>query len=64
MSATGDGGREAGRELDRIVNFTDGVFAIVITLLVLTIEVPNIPSSSVAQELPSRLLALTPDCLS
>ena len=37
MSATGSAGRKSSRELDRIVNFTDGVFAIVITLLILTI---------------------------
>jgi len=64
MSATGSGGREASRELDRIVNFTDGVFAIVITLLILTIQVPEIPAASVARELPSRLLALEPKVLS
>jgi uncharacterized membrane protein len=55
---------EPARDRDRIVNFSDGVFAIVITLLILTIEVPHIPPASVARELPSRLLALTPDCLS
>jgi len=55
---------EPARDRDRIVNFSDGVFAIVITLLILTIEVPEMPSGSAAQELPSRLLALTPDCVS
>jgi uncharacterized membrane protein len=55
---------EPARDRDRIVNFSDGVFAIVITLLILTIEVPDIPPASVARELPSRLLALTPDLLS
>ncbi len=55
---------EPARDRDRIVNFSDGVFAIVITLLILTIEVPDIPPASVAQELPGRLLALAPDCLS
>ena len=64
MTAPGSVGREASRELDRIVNFTDGVFAIVITLLILTIQVPEIPAASVAQELPSRLLALEPKVLS
>ncbi len=34
---------EPARDRDRIVNFSDGVFAIVITLLILTIEVPDIP---------------------
>lgn len=64
MSATGSAGMEARRELDRIVNFSDGVFAIVITLLILTIQVPEIPPALVARELPSRLLALEPKILS
>jgi uncharacterized membrane protein len=57
-------GSGAGRELDRIVNFSDGVFAIVITLLFLDIRVPNIPEGLVSQELPSRILALSPKFLS
>jgi uncharacterized membrane protein len=58
------GSEEAGRELDRIVNFSDAVFAIVITLLVLDIRVPNIPEGLVSQELPGRILALGPKFLS
>jgi uncharacterized membrane protein len=60
----GAGERRVGKELDRIVNFSDGVFAIVITLLVLDIRVPNIPEGLVSQELPSRILALEPKFLS
>ena len=55
---------EGGRELDRIVFFSDAVFAIAITLLVLNIEVPEIPEDLVAQELPHRLLDLWPKFLS
>lgn len=64
MSATGGGGRESGRELARVVNFSDGVFAIVITLLILTIQVPEVSRASVARELPGRLLALEPKVFS
>lgn len=45
------------RELDRVGAFSDGVFAISITLLVLNIEVPNVPGS----ELGSALSDLSDD---
>lgn len=51
---------EVGRDRDRIVNLSDGVFAIAITLLILDIRVPNIPDSLVASELPGELLSLWP----
>ena len=60
----GTGERRSGRELDRVVNFSDGVFAIVITLLVLDIRVPHIPEGLVSEELPSRISALSPKFLS
>lgn len=35
---------ERGRGLDRAINFSDGVFAIAITLLVLNFRLPHVPS--------------------
>jgi uncharacterized membrane protein len=52
-----------GKDRDRIVNLSDGVFAIAITLLILDVRVPDIPESSVAAELPAALLALWPKYL-
>src|SRR5215217_6534577 len=49
-----------GGNLDGIVNLSDGVFAIAITLLVLDIRVPEIPERTVATELPGELFALWP----
>jgi uncharacterized membrane protein len=54
---------EAGRDRDRIVNLSDGVFAIAITLLVLDIHVPGIPENRIVSELPVALLALWPKYL-
>ena len=59
----GTGEREAARDRDRIVNLSDGVFAIALTLLVLDIRVPNIPEKLVASELPAVLLSLWPKYL-
>ena len=60
MVAMGDRGRESGRDRDRIVNLSDGVFAIAITLLVLDIRVPDIPENMVSSQLPGALLSLWP----
>jgi uncharacterized membrane protein len=42
---------ERGRGLDRAVNFSDGVFAIAITLLVLSFRLPQVPSHGVDSRL-------------
>jgi uncharacterized membrane protein len=47
---------EDPRGLDRIIFFSDAVFAIVMTLLILDVPVPDIPQASAAAELPSRVL--------
>jgi TMEM175 potassium channel family protein len=51
------------RDRDRIINLSDGVFAIAITLLILDIRVPDMPENLVATELPAALLALWPKYL-
>ncbi len=45
---------------NRIEAFSDGIFAIAMTLLVLQITVPEIPQALVAVELPKKLLELWP----
>jgi uncharacterized membrane protein len=50
------------RELDRIAAFTDGVLAIAITLLVLSIDVPHVESLK-GDVLSRKLLHLWPDLL-
>jgi uncharacterized membrane protein len=61
--------REIGNEISksRMEMLTDGVFAIVMTLLVLEITVPQLSHSEVAEvasELPNQLLELWPVVLS
>ena len=55
---------ENTRELDRIIFFSDAVFAIVMTLLILDIQVPSIPADLVSTELPHRVLDLWPEFFS
>ncbi len=54
------------RRLDfsRILAFSDGVFAIAMTLLVVTIQIPDIPSGLVAKELPDAVADLWPNLFS
>jgi uncharacterized membrane protein len=58
--------RETGNEISksRMEMLTDGVFAIVMTLLVLEITVPQLSHSEVASKLPNLLLELWPVVLS
>jgi len=55
---------ESGTDIERTVFFSDAVFAIAITLLALQLEVPQVPESLAAAELPSALLELWPDLYS
>jgi uncharacterized membrane protein len=55
---------ESGTDVVRTVSFSDAVIAIAITLLALQLEVPQIPESLAAAELPSALLELWPDLYS
>jgi len=47
----------------RIEAFSDGVFAIIITLLVLEIHVPQLQDKDISAALAHTLLALTPKFL-
>jgi uncharacterized membrane protein len=50
--------------LDRIVFFSDAVFAIAITLLALELRVPEMPIDQVATQMPQQLAAMMPKFLS
>ena len=55
---------ESGPELQRAIYFSDAVFAIAITLLVLDIKLPEVSEEQLRTELPSLVLGLTPEFLS
>ncbi len=56
--------REGKLRLGRIEAFSDGVFAIVVTLLVLGLNVPSLTHPDSAAELGGKLIALLPTFLS
>jgi uncharacterized membrane protein len=49
---------ETSRDRDRIVNLSDGVFAIAITFLILDRRAPDIPENLVSNQSPGALLSL------
>lgn len=57
VAADNDGGRTG---MERIESFSDAVFAVAITLLILTIDVPVVVKQFADQQLPSALSALYP----
>lgn len=52
--------KENAKELDRIILFSDAVFAIAITLLILEIRVPELARETAADRMPHALLELLP----
>ena len=58
--SAGDLARQT-RSFDRFVNFSDGVFAIAITLLVLDVRMPSIDSTALAPPLGPQLAGLMPN---
>lgn len=55
---------ESGADIERIVYFSDAVFAIAITILVLNLRLPEIPASQAASVLPGAIAGLWPKFLS
>lgn len=55
---------ESGPELERTMYFSDAVFAIAITLLVLDLRLPEVSEEQLKTELPSLVLGLGPKFLS
>ena len=49
---------------NRVETFSDGVFAIIVTLLILEIKVPHLASADSAQQLLDAIITLTPKLLS
>ncbi len=51
---------EEGVTVGRIMSFSDGIFAVAITLLILNIDIPAIPKDQVSRELGPALRGLAP----
>lgn len=64
MRRTEGPGRDRSVDTARTEAFSDGVFSIAATLLVLNLEVPSIPENEAARGLPQAVVGLAPDLLS
>jgi uncharacterized membrane protein len=49
---------ERGIDLDRVVNFSDAVFAIAMTVLVLSVRVPDVPSARLGSALNDQVASI------
>jgi uncharacterized membrane protein len=58
-----DGDRERGYDIGRLMAFSDGVFAVAITLLVFNVPVPAIAQTDAMSRLPEALLHTAPPLL-
>ena len=56
--------RNKGMDAGRVVGFTDGLFVVAATLLVVSIEIPSIPDRDVATQLPHALDDIVPQLVS
>ncbi len=61
---SGTSGPRTSGETARLETFSDGVFAIGATLLVLNLEVPNLPRDEASRELPQAVVGLAPSAIS
>lgn len=52
--------RDTGRNLERLRNLSDGVFAIVLTLLALNLNLPNLPGDPSHERLMRQILKIMP----
>jgi uncharacterized membrane protein len=57
----GEGRLASGTDNQRLTAMSDGVFSIVITLMVLSIRIPDIAADRVVQELSQQLMKMLPD---
>jgi uncharacterized membrane protein len=61
-----DASQPRGTRMDptRVTAFTDGLFVVAATLLVVSIDIPNIPDAKVGHDLPGALEDIVPQLLS